>query len=170
MFLMVHPSKTLTLGRLQASLVCSRLIAFFMVSDLLDQLHRVADSRSSSPPRLGGVRGRFEQAPVFFMVSPDFWCKDTYNINAKQAFFRFVSNLFRTQNFKCLKFSCLRTLNSQKPSEKPSILLKTFYTNLPFSPLVIRRRMILSFVYFCAFPPKYSRRRRDYCNLTRRIF
>ena len=54
---MVHPSKTLTLGRLQASLVCSRLIAFFMVSDLLDQLHRVADSRSRSPPKLGGVRG-----------------------------------------------------------------------------------------------------------------
>ena len=28
-----------------------------MVSDLLDQLHRVADSRSRSPPKLGGVRG-----------------------------------------------------------------------------------------------------------------
>ena len=47
MFLMVKPSKTLTLGRLQASLVCSRLIAFFMVLDSLDQLHRVAESRLS---------------------------------------------------------------------------------------------------------------------------
>ena len=32
---MVSPSKTLLLGRLQASLICSRLIAFFMVLDSL---------------------------------------------------------------------------------------------------------------------------------------
>jgi hypothetical protein len=40
-----------------------------MVSDLLDQLHRVADSRSRSPPKLGGVRGGLNARFFFPLIS-----------------------------------------------------------------------------------------------------
>ena len=80
MFLMVKPSKTLTLGRLQASLVCSRLIAFFMVLDSLDQLHRVADSRLSDLISDAKVHINNMQNKLFFDLFQIYFASKIANI------------------------------------------------------------------------------------------
>ena len=133
---MVKPSKTLTLGRLQASLVCSRLIAFFMVLDSLDQLHRVAESRLSDLISDAKVHINNMQNKLFFDLFQIYFASKIANI--------WNPAIYKRQTLK-------NTLKNPLFSWKHLTQICRFFL------LASRWRLIIILVCFCAFSPNYSR-------------